>query len=777
MASPSEATSSGTDIKAARRGESRDAVSSIFRNAVTRVTGRRQMFLSARHRNTKALLKACHQRACVAERNGEGKHRWRADTTVSSVLLLRSVAEELGNQRAAYASGTDEGRRSCWFLRASTGERILLFDEPFFRDRNRTDADRVSWQEVKRDVFYRYLSELGERSRAVARELAVRLEISRVYAGLTVRPVTYGRLAEALRAAGTFSAAAASADTAPSFWSLPCFADDDHANAPIESLDRFFRVDCGCEFDSEQLREFGAALEEERLPVAVGGARGPGSGVSVSSSRRMPSSASGSQVAFVGSSRAAPAVAAAAGALAGASTPASTPPPAAVEAAAAAVGVGPPPWMTPLLDAASGDRATASWARQSFEAAAACAVPRQQEQHEEQDSVPRDRYDVACALYAELLQRLPTAAPVVPGSAAALVLVEARKALRYARREQALRTCCASRRGLGSAVALISPEAFAAQVQQLSARCYSNRVPPLAADLPSSLSYASVLHALEENHGGQGGDLPSGMYDAVATVREVQLLHDVGFNGRLSAAFLRDEMRARGAQRDQVHLGDVVPLLDQRDPHAVGIADRGVYERALACRAGGGGDDDDAAAGMPAAVAGRLYAHATVGMVRDALTVADVPNMRCALYKYGPLLLTLPVYASPDGDDGDGDAQFWVPSSSGVGPRGYHTVVVIGYEDNPTGGWITFRNSLGRDWGFAGTDRIPYGALFRPTHHIVALIDDAPLRRSQASGDPLKWLSPMQHHPSTTAVSKDDEVARLRQYAGYLRRKLGVGTR
>lgn len=102
--------------------------------------------------------------------------------------------------------------------------------------------------------------------------------------------------------------------------------------------------------------------------------------------------------------------------------------------------------------------------------------------------------------------------------------------------------------------------------------------------------------------------------------------------------------------------------------------------------------------------------HDTAPALTTYLRILTVWNLKSALFKYGPLLLALPVYSS--------ELTFW----KGKGKhQGYHAMLIVGYNDLTKS--VKVRNTFGQNWGDCGYIEISYHDIFQYGHYVIACID------------------------------------------------------
>lgn len=106
------------------------------------------------------------------------------------------------------------------------------------------------------------------------------------------------------------------------------------------------------------------------------------------------------------------------------------------------------------------------------------------------------------------------------------------------------------------------------------------------------------------------------------------------------------------------------------------------------------------------------------------LRIQDINALRVALTRYGPITLTLPVYDISK-------VHFWIPQNPSSRPIAYHTVLIVGYNDQTQD--VIIRNSFGTSWGINGHTRMSYSQIFGKYHVAITLIDGVPDQGTDAT--------------------------------------------
>jgi hypothetical protein len=241
---------------------------------------------------------------------------------------------------------------------------------------------------------------------------------------------------------------------------------------------------------------------------------------------------------------------------------------------------------------------------------------------------------------------------------------------------------------------LLSEQAFKLQQDGLN-KSVSTSALAAAEDLPASINYTAELHeALEQQE--------TTLFDhaylyALKALKEWQEFNGNGLVERLSLDFLKALIIDYNPNADDRNLIDALDVL-----RLYGISTEAAFEAFLVRR------DKDSAKSQA-----QLLAHACQYLIDEFFKVKNVDEFKSTLFKYGPGLLTLPVYNKSA-------EKFWSVDSNKT-KLGYQTVLVTGYDDVKNVFFI--RNSLGKKWGKLGNSEISYDDAFAKNTQAVAVVD------------------------------------------------------
>ena len=98
------------------------------------------------------------------------------------------------------------------------------------------------------------------------------------------------------------------------------------------------------------------------------------------------------------------------------------------------------------------------------------------------------------------------------------------------------------------------------------------------------------------------------------------------------------------------------------------------------------------------------------------LLIRDIAHIQLALARYGPVLCSAPFW-SPQ------KVNFWKKSSDEAQLKGYHTLLLVGY-DQQNGGTLLFRNTSGPDYGDYGYIRLSFKAFQESQMVAILCVDD-----------------------------------------------------
>jgi hypothetical protein len=240
-------------------------------------------------------------------------------------------------------------------------------------------------------------------------------------------------------------------------------------------------------------------------------------------------------------------------------------------------------------------------------------------------------------------------------------------------------------------------------------------------NLPPFLDYAYEFHEVTD----QGSD-ELGASHAICALKEWQEYRNSDFLGRFAPGFLETSVAA--VQGDDVTVEDFLAVVQQ-----IGVVPATNYD-SVARRYGQISSSDFI----------QLQSLAANAMIDGYLRIRDAANLRSAMWKYGPCLISLPVF-NPN------KIKFWDDEDAGSSIIGYQTCVIVGYNDiNET---ARVRNSFGSGWADFGHVDIPYEDLFQ-RHVFVILFVDGP---TQLSKEEQKWKK-ISYDPLSLIVVTDVET-------------------
>lgn len=261
---------------------------------------------------------------------------------------------------------------------------------------------------------------------------------------------------------------------------------------------------------------------------------------------------------------------------------------------------------------------------------------------------------------------------------------------------------------------------FKTQVDSIPSLASASAVGAAGA-VPASVDYTSEFHeALKHianslNAGTVSSAVDYGFLYATKVIKEWQEFNNVGLVERLSLDFLKTVIADYCPDGD-CGLSDVLDILKK-----FGVATEEAFNNFSNRR-----DKDSKKAHA------QLLTHSAQYSIDEFFKVKAVDELKAALYKYGPALLTLPVFNKLA-------EKFWEAKDDDAKILGYHTVVASGYNDEK--GVFTIRNSLGKEYGKLGNSEIPYDDAFK--NSLATVVLDGGNRRIPVSNTPVKEVDPL----------------------------------